>query len=566
MENGQSEVELDGVPESEARAELERLLADPRFKMAERNRNFLRYITDARYKHGSAGVKSYIIAIDVFGRPDSFDGQNDPIVRIEANRLRTGLDQYYQAHGEPGRLRIDLPKGRYIPRFNRIDGGGDDLVPNADEAATVGSPVGDDVPKVSGRVRRQGWLVAVAVAATAAFFTLMFPPTSSVPVAPMTEKPGVALAMTTGEEALKSEAERTFDDLMAALSQFQTLRIIDGRGRPDAATATYRVDLKYRNDDEGPSIWWQVSDGRNGEILKAGIERVPAKASDGRAVRDRLVADLASDIASTRGVINRLEAGLAAQGALGNACVLRAENIMDEGMFDDLPGLETCLRASVARDPTDADAKATLARFLVVSRPNGSDHKAVDEALGLASTGVLIAPGSERAETALMFAQFAAGQTDVALETGRRAMVLNPDSIELTAKVGLFFAYAGRWSDATALAMNASASENPPRAAVLTLSLEAYRRGDFAASARYAAQVNCGDILVRAIRIAATAHIDAEEARVRYANLKAQEPGFDKALAGSLSARRLTPDLVKALTAGLQAAGVQITGDVIAAM
>ena len=56
-----------------------------------------------------------MIAIEVLGRKPSFDSKSDPIVRVEAGRLRERLRAYYQGDGQADRVLITLPKGGYVP-------------------------------------------------------------------------------------------------------------------------------------------------------------------------------------------------------------------------------------------------------------------------------------------------------------------------------------------------------------------------------------------------------------------------------------------------------------------
>ncbi|WP_157866042.1 hypothetical protein [Mesorhizobium japonicum] len=82
-----SELE-NSVPEQEARQELERILSDPQFHCADRNRKFLRFISEELFQGREGSIKAYSIAVDVFGRTSGFDPSTDPIVRIEATRFR----------------------------------------------------------------------------------------------------------------------------------------------------------------------------------------------------------------------------------------------------------------------------------------------------------------------------------------------------------------------------------------------------------------------------------------------------------------------------------------------
>ena len=62
-------------------------------------------------------LKGYDVALEVFDRPATFDLAVDPVVRIEAARLRDRLREYYEADGQNDPIRIDLPKGAYMPHI-----------------------------------------------------------------------------------------------------------------------------------------------------------------------------------------------------------------------------------------------------------------------------------------------------------------------------------------------------------------------------------------------------------------------------------------------------------------
>jgi TolB-like protein len=62
-------------------------------------------------------LKGYNIAVEVFDRPETFDPVVDPLVRIEAARLREKLREYYDTDGLADPVRIELPKGTYTPHI-----------------------------------------------------------------------------------------------------------------------------------------------------------------------------------------------------------------------------------------------------------------------------------------------------------------------------------------------------------------------------------------------------------------------------------------------------------------
>jgi adenylate cyclase len=95
------------------------------FAVSERNRRFLEYVTEEALAGRSERLKAYTIATTVFGRPVDFDPQTDPIVRMEARRVRRSLERFYLMEGEgPTAVRIDIPRGGYAPEFGRRVGGG----------------------------------------------------------------------------------------------------------------------------------------------------------------------------------------------------------------------------------------------------------------------------------------------------------------------------------------------------------------------------------------------------------------------------------------------------------
>jgi serine/threonine-protein kinase len=78
---------------------------------------FLRFVVESSLsgKHGE--LKEYLIGVEVFDRKASYDPRVDPIVRVEARRLRSKLELFYESDGAVDDLILELPKGSYAPRF-----------------------------------------------------------------------------------------------------------------------------------------------------------------------------------------------------------------------------------------------------------------------------------------------------------------------------------------------------------------------------------------------------------------------------------------------------------------
>ena len=107
------------VPPEEVEAELRRILSSPTFRKAPRHCRFLSFVVSKALAGEAETVKEYLIGLEVFDRRSDYDPGIDPIVRAEARRLRSRLVDYYQTLGKADQVRIELPKGTYVPVFYR---------------------------------------------------------------------------------------------------------------------------------------------------------------------------------------------------------------------------------------------------------------------------------------------------------------------------------------------------------------------------------------------------------------------------------------------------------------
>jgi len=108
---------LTGNHVEDVSAELHRVLESRDFPATERNRKFLAYIVQRELDGAPQEISPKHVATRVFGRRPTFDPVTDPIVRIEAGRLRRDLEFYYLKSGSRNPLRITIPKGAYRPVF-----------------------------------------------------------------------------------------------------------------------------------------------------------------------------------------------------------------------------------------------------------------------------------------------------------------------------------------------------------------------------------------------------------------------------------------------------------------
>ena len=146
--------EIQGVPVPAIRDQLERILNSETFARSERMRGFLRFTVHYSLEGKADRLKEYLIGVEVYQKPETLDPRFDPIVRVEAGRLRSKLRDYYEAEGREDPVLINFRKRSYAPVFElrRLAGAvragdGDGPLPEAASVAVLPfmdlSPQGD---------------------------------------------------------------------------------------------------------------------------------------------------------------------------------------------------------------------------------------------------------------------------------------------------------------------------------------------------------------------------------------------------------------------------------------
>jgi len=554
----------DQVSKEEALNELERVLSDPEFQCSERNKKFLRFVTEEYFAGRESRLKAYSIAVDVFGRPSTFDATIDPIVRIEATRLRTALQRYYEADRHRKGVQIRLARGHYVPEFYRSPS-----LASAD-AAAPGRAGRLRVPR-SLRELTKGWTsVGIALAcgvAVGALLAVFWMPGMNLGPR-ITERPSVAIELQPGEGD-DQEAEAMRDRLMIALSGFHSLRLsapqfhtasTGGSSRRDAHS-NYHVFLKYSSGLRSRAVWWQVVDSRTGEALQSGEERVTFDDAHVGNPDDGLVSRLAVRFGSLRGVINTIETTRdLEQPSLGNGCILRAGLSLAARSNATLQVGRRCLERTLKLRPYDADAHALLALVLLAMDP-------IDEPGGLtrlaathAEEAVRLAPDSDRSYAAKMAAAFHAGNLEAAAVAGRRAITLNPYNTGATARLARVLAGMGQWNEAVVLATRASQVEDIRQIeAERVLAMDAYRRGAFDEAVLRLRQMSDEDCyLSQLFLVAALGQAgQRQEAEGVVMRIREERPDFEDDL-DTYIGRRLQPVMITDLKDGLQLAGTSV--------
>src|SRR5580658_2747680 len=96
---------------------LDRVLTSKSFEGVERLKRFLSFIVNEALAGRGDQLKEFTVGECVFDKKADFDPRSDPIVRVQAGRLRARLTRYQLEEGANDELIVELPKGRYVPVF-----------------------------------------------------------------------------------------------------------------------------------------------------------------------------------------------------------------------------------------------------------------------------------------------------------------------------------------------------------------------------------------------------------------------------------------------------------------
>src|SRR5579875_1399133 len=98
------------IESSRVRAHLDKIVRSPGFSRAPRMARFLRFVVEAALAGKAGDLKETVIGAGVFDRAPDYDPKSDPVVRVEARRLRSKLEEFYGDAGRDEPIRIELPK------------------------------------------------------------------------------------------------------------------------------------------------------------------------------------------------------------------------------------------------------------------------------------------------------------------------------------------------------------------------------------------------------------------------------------------------------------------------
>jgi tetratricopeptide (TPR) repeat protein len=536
------------------RAALAGILAAQAFRACPQLGAFLRYVVEAALAGRGASLKGYTIGVEALGRDPSFNPQIDPIVRVEATRLRRALERYYAGEGRDDAVIIRLARGSYVPCFAHRDDAPLAPAPLPPPAATRRQParalpaliLAAAVLALVGLVllphgADQGASAGAAAAASAVARGPMAAVTES-RLPPGNGMPTIYIAplrvLGAPSRGAISAAALT-DKIRDAFAPFDTVNV--AFDPPPAAAPDYRLvgTIAYRED--AVTLRFELIATAENTVAWSRSFDFPAAAEPG-AAEDGVVVALTSELLQSYGVIRARDRARQLASPAGDPryrCVLEAADslrFLDRALHE---RARTCLERLTALDPSFAVGFEFLSlvyyREYALGYPRSSNGDAGDappleRALRAARHAIELAPASARAWQDLFVVLYARHDVADAFAAGDKAMALNKYDMLTVAEYGSRLVMTGDVARGLAMLHRAAGRDRTvlPAWHHFYLFLGEYLAGDLAAAAFNAGQITADDyplgLVARAIAASRSGH--AEEAHRAIERLIALAPAW----------------------------------------
>lgn len=578
------------IAPEDIRAQLDRVLASDIFRSAPQLTSFLSYVVEQALAGRAGELKGYTIAVEAFGRPADFDPQSDPIVRVEAGRLRKALNLYFAAEGVRDPIRIAIPVGAYVPSFMQR------MPAEFEPVATAPEPASPAPPEV--RPRRL-WLYAAGSAALAAVIALAAwhladigsppgagspgieaqaprpagavgpdqpaPPQPAEPATVAASLPviSVVVAGDIVDPAIEDAARLFMRHLVDTMARFDDLLVVKTPGtaqRPEEG-ADYVLTLNTARAGDNVEGFVRLSAAKDGRVVwTTSGERSLAAVSDGAELRE-LAQRLAIRLAQPFGILHA-DLRLATLPP-GISCIYQALNFRRHMKADEHLTARNCLDALIARDSEFHPAWSHLALLTAdeyASGLNARPGSPLDRALAAAINATRLAPASARAHQAMMETQFLRGMTEEALKSGREALARNPYDPDIMADLGARYVQLDRAAEGLPLLERAAALSNGrPSWYDVFLYFAAYLTGSQKLAENQASLIRAEEtplaLVARAVASAAAGDRDGLEEALRL--LGQAEPLFALDARLFLARKGFSAPVIDRILAAISQAGLQ---------
>ncbi len=567
---------INAIEPDEIHYALSQMFASDLFRNSERMQQFLRYIVIETLEGRADRIKSYSIAVEVFGRNTSFDSAEDPIVRTTATRLRALLDRYNQTSTHENGVVITLPKGRYVPEFQRVKV--QQALAQEHVAPHLDQPAKNKANWFSARfpffgVSRSIAAMLTAIIVTALVGLIAWPSF----VRSSNPKPSVVVIVrnttaTAGSDSAQFLARDFSELLVGKLASHGGVKTIDASNQtPEFVTSIaksrpsddiFTFDSLVRAAKSQVSVHWKLNDARTGVVVWASEDPVKIDAiRDPNAVADAI----AGRLVGLEGAIPTVLSIIYGDKDDRRECLSKPQRIAFIYHSALQKGMRECLESVVATHPNDAEAWGVLAQLYHRLARNaasfGQDPTEYSDLLSAAAKkSVEIAPQSFLAMQAAMYAAYDRKDLKTFEIIARRILDRFHDP-HLKIRIGNAFSFIGLDDEGIQLTKEGIEEAGELQGiGYLSLGYERYVRGDLAGALEMLNRVNTDEYyfvpLLRAITFAQLGR--TEEANDAVRKLHELRPAYEKNLYFDFHHNNFAKPIIDSIAEGLRKAGLEV--------
>ncbi|MEZ5832093.1 MAG: hypothetical protein R3D05_13025 [Dongiaceae bacterium] len=570
----------------EVRAYLARLLGRSEFEASERNRRFLSYVVEETLSGRADRIKAYSIALAAFGRGEDFDPLTDPIVRIEASRLRRSLEHYYLTSGKSDPIRIDIPKGSYAAYFAYRRESATKSV--SKPSATPASDTKWMLYPPGRRTRTfvVGFLAAFALLiAGAVTFVLISHGKRSAQDAAVSRAPSILVMPfeNTSADPNRSFIARgltydivsqltSFDDLFIFGSEtgFNIAKSVEDEKSWQEVMPDYVLTGSVNSTESRLKVSAILADGSTGQYLWSSSVERDLSSTALLQVQTEIADQVAAAIAQPYGFVFTRKAREVAQkpaeSLVAYECTVRFREYWRSYSDKDFGGVRTCLENTIAGDPSYALGQSSLALLYVDAYRFGFGRQQIafdplERADKLADRAIELEPDSVGGYLAKGMVLWFRHDVQRSLKVLRDGLRQHPHDADLLGELGFRLALLAKWDEAMPLVEEAYA-RNPGVTSGhhIATFLYAYMHGDYKAALAAALMVETPDVLYGPLaRAMAYAQLGKpDKAREEIAHVLSINPDYANYAADDLAARNIDPAIIRAILAGLVKSGLDV--------
>ncbi len=517
------------------RSHLERILQSSEFKATDNQRKFLSFVVNETLEGRASQLKGYTIAVDVYGRSEKFDPQMDPIVRLEAGRLRRALEHFYLTAGKNDPVRIKIPKGSYVPTFQTVQ-----IPPSGTKTQTA--------------ERKDSTLTMESSVAVMPLINLTGDKEQEYFTDGLTEELTTELARYQDFQVIASQSTMRFKsqkvDPQEVGRDLGVRFLLTGSVRK--ASKTVKVTIRLLDTFTAEQIW--------GESYKRDQSAANLIAVQ-EEIANRVIGTLADQYGLIKLRLSRESRKKAPANLKAYDAILRFYHYETELTQEAFGKALVSLERAIEIDPDYGLAWAMLGHLHADNYALGfcKIETPLEKALTFAQKGVALAPENQFAWDALTLVYFHRGDKELFLQHVEKTIALNPNSPYIVGVAGWHMALWGEWNRGLSL-LKKGMKLNPyhPTWFHLAPYMGYYRRGLYENAFAEALKFNYPELFWDPVmRAAALGQMGREnEARAAVDDLLKLEPDFVTQGRSMINHYVKVDDLIDIVIEGLKKAGL----------